>query len=261
MSTSIANLKFQQTDGKTSLSGIITPTRYLNRIAAQNVTNTNNYNGKQLAMISPNMANISAITPIIKDGTVYIISQIKGANTQNGGSISVPLVAGGIDAKTLLNNRYLAETLKKETFEEIGINLGTLDFDSFHYLNDELEVGSVNLTTVTQNVDLEGVLENYNLDSIKKLNSNQNLEVQGIGLIPMYDISNQKYICDMQEKNGIYFLNNLETHRPTKSGLTKNIESLEAINPFSTNWINFLTKDVNNLSGLLQHAGMYNKLS
>ncbi len=197
--------------------------------------------------MSPNMANVSLITPVKYKGEYFFVSQIKG-KALGSGEIHVAPIAGNVDAKYIFQDYKdpLTLTLKNECSEEIGLDLSYLNSTSFVCGLDDGAAG-INFVSVSQNVKLDSILESYSALSKQKLIKNEELElkalsllkISGLTLIPLEN--NRKEIL-----NAICFY-------PSENGLIQKIEN-KTVRPYAEAISEYISKP-ENVTFLLEKAG------
>ncbi|MBR9683479.1 hypothetical protein GOV03_02975 [Candidatus Woesearchaeota archaeon] len=225
----------------------ISPTRYLLREAMEKVWREGNYTTEQTRELSPDMAGTSLIAPVRIKGEYFLLSQIKG-DALGSGQIHAGLVAGGIDAFLLTEDNPLLVTLKKETIEEMGIDLSDLDHSSFIYVVDERKTGQVNFAAVARNVDPQFVFDRYEADTKTRLAAGEKLEVAGLAELPVAGVAL------VPLKNGELGLGGITCYMPTKDGLVEAPPKDRGIRPYTQATLDYLTKS-ENVKFLLEKAG------
>lgn len=214
-SVSCRNIQFDEAAGQFQME--LRPTRYLVGEAYRDALKNGSFRNEDLSAISPALANVSALTIVEDNGRYYFISQIKG-HALGSNELHAALTAGGVERKNLEANDPLSAALKKEAFEEIGLDINSISPSRFSMMIAEPSVGMVNFVSIAGSNNLPGILEAYTR-SINGLNLEQRevknlclLPVSGLALIP---------VEDRFALNGIrvFMLNStssaLEEHSPT----------------------------------------------
>jgi len=141
---------------------------------------------------------------------------------------------------------HMGEVRRKETIEEMGINLSNLDYSSFVYMVDERETGQVSFAAIAKNTDHCFVLERYEADTKTRLAAGERLEVDGLANLPVAGVA----LVPLEEKMGIQ---NITCYKPTAQGLVETVED-RVIRPYTQATLDYLTKP-RNVKFLLEKAG------
>ncbi len=175
------NLKY----GWENLTVHLAPARYLYSQAMRDYVKENKLGIEEMQRISPKMANVSLLVPIGYGNSYYLLAQVKG-EALGQGQILAALAAGGVDAKHLSGEKNpLIAALKAECSEEVGLDLTTVNSESFAFFVDEYELGNVNFAAVAMRVELQQILDAYDKSARAKLANKEKLEVAGLALLPI----------------------------------------------------------------------------
>ncbi|MBI4147884.1 hypothetical protein HY490_01200 [Candidatus Woesearchaeota archaeon] len=224
----------------------IAPTRYLISQAMRDVVKASpGLSKEEIQDMSPDMANVSLVTPVKSNNQYFLLSQIKG-KALGSGEIHAALVAGNIDAGYLKSKNPLAAALREECSEELGMDLSTLDHTSAVYMVDERETGQVNFAFVARNADADRIFDAYEASTKAKLAQKESLEVMALSLLPVAGIA-------LVPLEGAGRGVNVRCYVPSEKGLLWVTET-RGLRPYTQATLEYLT-DQKNVRFLLEKAG------
>ncbi len=244
--SSLPAIRVYPSEGNTVIVADIAPTRYLIGEALRDLAKSGIYTSEDIKEMSPNMVGVSLVVPVKIKSQYFLLSQIKG-KALGSGQIHAALVAGNIDAEYLQYENPLTIALQKESSEELGMDLSSLDPTSIVYIVDEKETGQINFAYVAKNANAINILTAYERNVTPKILKGEELEVMALAKLPVAGIA-LVHLSD-----GSSGLKDVLCYHPTAQGLTKVVED-RGVRPYTQATIDYLSKP-ENVKFLLEKAG------
>ena len=132
-----------------------------------------------------NILGVSLIVPVMYMGRPVLVGQIR-ANARGSGQVQVPLVAGGVEARSLTNKDPFISTLRREAKDEVGLNLSKIRLCTLKILTIEAELGACNLSFFAVNTKWEIICDSW-VNSMKGKSAN-NIEASALVIIPLDEL-------------------------------------------------------------------------
>lgn len=236
-------------DGKSNIiAADIAPTRYLIGQAMRDIMKQDKISEEEIRRMSPNMANISLIVPVKYKGQYFLVSQIKGKAIGSREVLASP-VAGNVDAKYLYENpkNPLTEALRKECFEEIGMDLSYLNPTSFVCGIDDGAAG-INFVSVAKGAKLDAILNSYFELTKQKIAKNEKLELMALSLLRVGEL---KLI--LLEEGDRFEAQDVICFYPNVDGFRETVEN-RVVRPFTEAIVHYLSNK-KNVHFILDKAG------
>ncbi len=242
--SSFTRIFVYRSGGQTIVAADIAPTRYLLGQAMRDYVAAHpDLSAEDVQRTSPDMANVSLVCPVKKEGKYFLLSQIKG-KALGSGEIHAGIVAGNVKGKHVLQEgNPLIRSLQDECSEELGMDLSHLDSTSFVYMVDERETGQINFASVVRQADANKIFEAYEANTKRKLPKDQ-LEVMALAMLPIAGFA----LIPLEKGVG---LEGILCYHPTVEGL-KEVRETRRVRPYTQATLDYLRE---NAGFLLNKAG------
>ena len=169
----------------------LSPSRYLLGEAYRKLVASGTLSEADQLALHPRFLNVSAIAIVRHEGQYHLLAQVKG-KALGGAQLHPALVAGGVEAKYLIEADPLRAALLGQTKEETGLTQDQLRTSPWVSIVDERSLGFVNVVSCALNTDFSTVAGQFERSMTKRLQAGaqlDQLEAKGIANLPIAGLS------------------------------------------------------------------------